>query len=143
MKLVAREEAETEEAGHDLGQRLKARKDGALVCLYGDLGTGKTVFTRGMARSMGIPARDITSVSFTIAAEHESTPPFCHIDLYRLHGGEDLEELGIYEYFGPPWITVVEWAEKLAHGDSDDAVHVRIRMVDENTREIIIEGADE
>jgi len=107
VKLVSRGADETEEAGHDLGVRLKSAEKGATVCLFGDLGSGKTVFTKGIARAMGLAPRDVTSASFTIIAEYESDPPFCHIDLYRLHGGEDLDALGIYEYMDSRWITAV------------------------------------
>ena len=65
------------------------------------------------------------------------------MDLYRVKAGEDLEPIGIYEYFGEPWITAVEWADRLPAGDTEDAVRVTIRYANEDTREIIIEGIDE
>ena len=143
MKLVARGAEETEEAGYALGVSLKSAGKGATVCLFGVLGSGKTVFTKGLARAMGLAPRDVTSASFTIIAEYESDPPFCHIDLYRLHGGEDLDALGIYEYMDSRWITAVEWADRLPEEDLEGTVKVSISFVNENSREIIIEGHDQ
>ncbi len=142
MKLLARGEEETEEAGFCLGLRLKEAQKGATVCLLGDLGCGKTVFTKGIGRALGLAPKDITSASFTIIAEYDSTPPFCHIDLYRLHGGEDLDDLGIYEYMDSKWITAVEWADRLPAEDLEGSIIVKISFVNDETREIIIEGHD-
>ncbi len=143
MRLLSGCEEETGEAGFELGLKLKLSPAGATVCLIGDLGCGKTVFTKGLARAMGLDPRDVASASFTIIAEYEETsPPFCHIDLYRLQGGEDLDALGIYEYMGAPWVTAVEWADRLPQVDLEDAVVVRISFVNQDTREIIIEGHD-
>ena len=143
MKLLAIGEAETEKAGFELGLKLRSSPGGSTVCLFGDLGCGKTVFTKGIGRAMGLAPRDITSASFTIIAEYESDPPFCHIDLYRLHGGEDLDALGIYEYMDSDWITAVEWADRLSAEDLEGTVRVSISFVNEDSREIIIEGHDQ
>lgn len=142
MRLIAAREEDTEKAGYDLGLSLIDRAEGATICLIGNLGSGKTVFTKGLGRAMGLPPEDVTSASFTIIAEYETTPPFCHIDLYRLHGGEDLEDLGIYEYLDAPWITAVEWADRLPAKDMENAIIVRISFVKDDEREIIIEGHD-
>jgi tRNA threonylcarbamoyladenosine biosynthesis protein TsaE len=142
LKLLTKSEAETEEIAYKLGLSLKKRDQGATVCLLGDLGCGKTVFTKGLARAFGLKSREITSASFTIIAEHDSTPPFCHIDLYRLQGGENLDELGIYEYMDSHWITAIEWADRLPPGDTDGTIVVEISFIDKDTREIIIEGND-
>ncbi len=143
MRLLAQSEEETEEAGFELGLKLKSSPTGATVCLIGDLGSGKTVFTKGIARALGLDPREVASASYTIIAEYEETsPPFCHIDLYRLQGGEDLDALGIYEYMGAPWVTAVEWADRLPPDDLLGAVVVRTTFVNQDTREIIIEGHD-
>lgn len=111
------------------------------------MGSGKTVFAKGVARAFGIPEREITSASFTIVAEHEGTRegkavPFCHIDLYRLESPYEAEAVGVEEYLGGEGVAVVEWAERLGEPPVD-AVRVTISVVSKGAREIIIEGVDE
>lgn len=141
MKIITRSPGETEEIGLKVGNILKAQR-GATVCLYGDLGAGKTTLIRGIASAFGISERDIGSASFVIVAEYETTPPFYHIDLYRVERENDVDDLGIWEYIGSGGIAVVEWAERLSELP-EDAIKVRMNYVDEKSREIIIEGIDE
>ena len=134
---------ETFRYGAKLGRLLKA---GNTVCLFGELGTGKTVFVKGIASALGIPEREITSASFTIIAEYMgmsgSVPvPFYHIDLYRIRGANELDSIGIEEYIGKRGIAVVEWAEKL--GDLEGCISVRFEILDGEERGIDIEGMDE
>jgi tRNA threonylcarbamoyladenosine biosynthesis protein TsaE len=141
LKIITRSPGETEEIGLKIGNILKAQR-GATVCLYGDLGAGKTTLIKGIASAFGIPERDIGSASFVIVAEYETTPPFYHIDLYRVELENDIDGLGIWEYIGSGGIAVVEWAERLSELP-EDAIKVRMNYVDENSREIIIEGINE
>jgi tRNA threonylcarbamoyladenosine biosynthesis protein TsaE len=141
LKIITRSPGETEEIGLKIGNILKAQR-GATVCLYGDLGAGKTTLIRGIALAFGIPERDIGSASFVIVAEYETTPPFYHIDLYRVERENDIDDLGIWEYIGSGGIAVVEWAERLSELP-EDAIKVRMNYVDENSREVIIEGINE
>ena len=141
MKIITESPGETEEIGLKIGNILKAQR-GATVCLYGDLGAGKTTLIKGIASAFGIPERDIGSASFVIVAEYETTPPFYHIDLYRVERENDIDDLGIWEYIGSGGIAVVEWAERLSELP-EDAIRVRMNYVDENSREIIIEGINE
>jgi tRNA threonylcarbamoyladenosine biosynthesis protein TsaE len=134
VKLLARSPEETAEAGARLGRTLRK---GQTVCIYGELGAGKTVFVKGLARALGIEERDITSASFTIVSEHHSDPPLYHIDLYRIVDEKDLETTGVYDHIGGDGIAVIEWAEKV---EVKDAVRVTIDFVPEG-REIVIEGA--
>lgn len=140
MKIITRSPGETEEIGLKIGDILKAQR-GATVCLYGDLGAGKTTLIRGIASALGISERDIGSASFVIVAEYETLPPFYHIDLYRVEREEDVDNLGIWEYIGSGGIAVVEWAERLSELP-EGAIKVKINYVDENSREIIIEGVE-
>ena len=140
MKVLSTGPEQTQDIARRLGMGLKP---GTTVCLFGELGSGKTVFAKGLAGAFGIAPREVTSASFTLAAEYESDPPFCHMDLYRLEPGSDLESIGLYEYMAKPWVTVVEWADRMPAKDTEDTVRVSIKFVNENTREIIIEGADE
>lgn len=137
MRLASRGPADTMQLGRRLGRRLKA---GDVVCLYGELGSGKTVFVKGIASALGINAREISSASFTIISEHEARIPLYHIDLYRIGSEKELETVGIYDYIGGNGIAVIEWAEKLPEIEGD--IKVRIDILSGNKRKIVIEGAD-
>lgn len=131
-------EGGTVEAGEHLG-RLLVRGD--VVCLYGDLGAGKTTFVKGVARGLGIDEREITSASFVIIAEHRGRLPLYHIDLYRVEDEADLEGLGLDEYLDGDGAAVVEWAERLRGWDCTFSVQFGFR--DDSGREIRISGPEE
>lgn len=129
--------------GAKLGGLLES---GNTVCLFGDLGAGKTVFVKGIASALDIPEREITSASFTIIAEYtgklgNSPVPFYHIDLYRIRSSGELDSIGVEEYIGKGGIAVVEWAEKL--GDMKGCITARFHILDGERRDIDIEGIDE
>ena len=98
-----------------LGQRFgRAAEPGLVIALSGDLGAGKTVFAKGFAEGLGI-ASPITSPTFTLLQIYESGRlPLCHMDAYRLEEEEELEAVGGHEYFGAPWVSLVEWPENVA-----------------------------
>lgn len=139
MRVVTGSPEETENTGYRIGNLLKAYAT-RTVLLYGDLGAGKTTLIKGIASAFGIPKRDIGSASFVIVAEYDTIPRFYHIDLYRVETEEDMEALGIWEYMDSGGVAVIEWAERLSEMP-EGAVTVRINYQDENSREIIIEGA--
>ncbi len=85
--------------------------EGAIFALGGDLGAGKTVFTQGVARALGI-VDDITSPTFTLVNEYEGEIPLYHVDLYRMEGPVDVWDLGLDDYMGGKGVMVVEWAER-------------------------------
>ncbi|MCL4475740.1 MAG: tRNA (adenosine(37)-N6)-threonylcarbamoyltransferase complex ATPase subunit type 1 TsaE [Nitrospirae bacterium] len=143
VKLLSNGPEETFRCGFTLGKRLGK---GDTVCLFGELGAGKTTFVKGIASALGIPERKITSASFTIIAEYtgtvnKATVPFYHIDLYRLQGIAELDSIGIEEYIGRDGISVIEWAERL--GEVEGSISVTFTIVAEDKREITIEGMDE
>jgi tRNA threonylcarbamoyladenosine biosynthesis protein TsaE len=139
-KYISSGPDETKEIGARLGRLLEK---GDVVALYGELGAGKTVMVKGIARACGIDERDVVSASFTIISEYNTVPPFVHADLYRIGKSEEFSELGLWEYIGGEGVTVIEWAEKADEGLPDSTIRVRLRLIDENTREIEIEGIDE
>lgn len=117
--------AETEAVGRLLGRELSP--DGTLL-LQGDLGTGKTVLTRGIAEALGISPDAIQSPTFTLVREHRGEiGALLHLDLYRLEP-QDTEALGLEEIFAAEAVKVVEWAERLPW-IPEDAVTVRLRRL--------------
>jgi len=136
MKLLSSSQAETKDIGRRIGQKLKK---GDVVCLYGELGAGKTTLVKGIASAFGIRERDITSASFTIIAEYDADVPFYHIDLYRLVSG-DIEEIGLQEYLGGDGISVIEWAERAGQAIPEKHISVNLNYSGEDVREIEIEG---
>jgi tRNA threonylcarbamoyladenosine biosynthesis protein TsaE len=108
--VVSHSEEETAAAGRELAPRLD---EGAIVLLFGDLGAGKTAFTRGLAEGLGIVPDEVSSPTFTIIQEYRGGRlPLFHVDLYRLNDPREIEELGLDEV-GQAGVLSVEWAEKL------------------------------
>jgi tRNA threonylcarbamoyladenosine biosynthesis protein TsaE len=136
MKFQSKSESETKDIGRKLGRRLKS---GDVVCLYGELGSGKTTLVKGIASALGVNERDITSASFTIIAEYNVSVPFYHIDLYRIMP-EEISGLGLHEYLGAEGICVIEWAERAEKEMPEKIIKVKLNHTGENSREIEIQG---
>ena len=138
MEFLSHNVTETE----DLGRRLAARlHSGDVVAFFGDLGAGKTAFTRGLAAGRGWRGR-VTSPTFTIVNEYDGPIPLFHFDMYRLGSEEELFDIGWEDYLARPGICAVEWSEQVAGALPPEAVRVTIRRhpADENWREITVEG---
>lgn len=141
MEFLTRSEAETEELGCRLAERLFP---GAVVAYQGDLGMGKTAFTRGLARGLGCRAR-VTSPTFTIVNEYEGGRlPLFHFDLYRLEGAEDLFDIGWDDYLTRGGVCAVEWSERVEEALPPETVWVALRRCpdNENWRTVTVEGVD-
>ena len=124
MEYCSNSVAETEELGAQLAARLRP---GDVVAYTGDLGAGKTAFTRGIARGLGIPER-VTSPTFTIVNEYEGGRlPLFHIDLYRLGDPEELFDIGWEDYLARGGVCAVEWSENVAGALEDEPIRVDIR----------------
>ena len=138
MEYLSHSEQETEELGAALAGRLKA---GDVVAYRGDLGAGKTAFTRGLARGLGCTGR-VTSPTFTIVNEYEGRIPLFHFDLYRLGDEEELWDIGWEDYLGRGGVCAVEWSENFPSALPPDSVTVTIRRCPENEdwRRITVEG---
>jgi tRNA threonylcarbamoyladenosine biosynthesis protein TsaE len=116
-------------------------REGDILALSGELGSGKTCFTGGLARGLGISDQySITSPTFTLINEYTGRCKLYHFDVYRLRGYEDLDDLGYEEYFSGKGVLVIEWAEKIDHVIPDDAFRINFEYIDENKRKIIING---
>ena len=117
-------EVESVEETWELAKRFAAElKPGDVVCLEGDLGAGKTTFTQGLAAAMGVPGR-VTSPTFCIVQEHRAETLLVHMDLYRLHGEDDVIAIGWEDYLAEGAILVVEWPERAGSLIPPDARHV-------------------
>ena len=134
--LRTRTPAETQTIGEEIGKQLR---QGDLVALIGDLGTGKTCLTQGIARGVGVdPNQIVNSPSYTLINEYAGKIPIYHVDLYRLQNHDELLDLGLDEYMEGNGICIIEWAEKLG---SLKISHTKIQItwLSEMTREIEIQ----
>jgi len=110
--LISKSPGDTLDIGRIIGENLSG---GQVVALTGELGTGKTCLTQGIARGMGIDeGYYVTSPTFTLINEYPGRVPLYHMDVYRLSGPSDLEDMGYKEYFYGGGVVVIEWAEKVA-----------------------------
>lgn len=118
----------------------KTLKPGDVVCLEGDLGAGKTTFTQGLAAALGVPGR-VNSPTFCIVQEHRGAVLLVHMDLYRLHGEDDVLAIGWEDYLSEGAILVVEWPERAGKLVPESAKHVVFRHLDgEENRQISIDN---
>ena len=138
MEFITHSPEETERVGQALGQVLKP---GTVIAYTGDLGAGKTAFTRGLARGLGATDR-VTSPTFTIVNEYLSGRlPLFHFDMYRLGSADELFDIGWEDYLERGGVCAVEWSENV-WGAMEDAIVVTISRLDEDTRRIEIEGGE-
>jgi tRNA threonylcarbamoyladenosine biosynthesis protein TsaE len=140
FSIVTANPEETWRIGEMIGAKLQA---GDMVCLYGELGAGKTSFSYGIALGLRVKEEYITSPTFTFVNEYEGRVPLYHIDLYRLKGTEELEGIGFEEYIDSSGVTVIEWAERAEDELPDERLSVYLNYVDENRRELGFLGEGE
>jgi tRNA threonylcarbamoyladenosine biosynthesis protein TsaE len=133
FSVITASPEQTWRIGEMLGSRLGA---GDTLCLYGDLGSGKTNFAYGIAQGLEVQERYITSPTYTFVNEYEGRVPFYHIDLYRLQGPGELETIGFGEYIDSDGVTVIEWAEKAEEELPQECLSVYFSSVDEKSREL-------
>lgn len=132
-KITTRSEFETIE----LAQNIESEKfENMIICLDGELGSGKTVFTKGLANALGIN-ESVTSPTFTIIKEYlDGEMPLYHMDVYRLDGNTD--GVGIEEYFNKNGIVVIEWAKTIKDILPDERLDIKFKILDENKRVLVI-----
>lgn len=122
---------ETQVLGEKLGKTLK---QGDVIALIGDLGTGKTCLTQGIARGVGIASGEVVnSPSYILINEYNGTVPIYHIDLYRLENSEEIAELGLSEYVEGDGICIIEWAERMADALPDTCIKIHITLAGAST----------
>ena len=138
MEFLTNSPEETEAIGKRLGEKLTP---GAVIAYQGDLGAGKTAFTRGVARGLGAKEQ-VTSPTYTIVNEYLSGKyPLFHFDMYRLASSDDLFDIGWEDYLDRGGICAVEWSENVADA-MENAIVVTIEKLGEDTRRITIEGGE-
>lgn len=129
----------SEEETIELAQNIESEKfPNMVICLQGDLGSGKTIFTKGFAKAMQVE-EEITSPTFNIIKEYTSGElPLYHMDVYRLDG--KVEDLGIEEYYSKGGITIIEWADMILEYLPEKRLDIKIKNSsdDENKRTIIL-----
>lgn len=132
LTLSAADLEETWRLGRELGTKLTS---GTVICLDGDLGSGKTSFVQGLALGLGVPEEAyVTSPSYTLINEHEGRLPLYHLDLYRLDDPEELWLLGIDEILAGQGVTAIEWPEKLPPGLVGPHLKVDITISPDDSR---------
>lgn len=132
-KITSRSEMDTVE----FAQNLESEKfPNMVICLNGELGSGKTLFTKGFANALGID-ESITSPTFNIIKEYEGELPLYHMDVYRLDG--DTTGLGIEDYFTKGGVVIIEWANTIKDILPDERLDIKIRVAGENSRILVIE----
>ena len=138
MIYTTNSEAETEALGEAFARSLP---DGSVVAFYGELGSGKTAFVRGMARGMGIDAL-VNSPTFTIVNEYIGPRSLFHFDMYRLGSADELYDIGWEDYLGRGGVCAVEWSENVADAFEGGEYVVRFEKTGDESRRITIEGGD-
>lgn len=140
LKYITESVEETSRIGELLGRLLDI---GNIICLSGDLGAGKTAFTKGIARGLGVEDY-VTSPTYTIINEYQGRLPLYHFDVYRLNDVEEMYELGYEEYFFGDGVVVLEWADIVRDIIPMERLWITIlNSGEDDSREIIMEPTGE
>ena len=136
MEYITNSPSETEAVGAALARVLQP---GTVIAYRGDLGAGKTAFTRGLARGLGVTDR-VTSPTYTIVNEYlGGKMPLFHFDMYRLRSSDDLFDIGWEDYLDRGGVCAVEWSENVDDA-MEDAIYITIEKLGEDSRRITLEG---
>ncbi len=139
QKFITESPSETETVGENLSAKLKS---GSVVALFGGMGAGKTAFTRGIARGLGITG-GVSSPTFALVHEYKGHIPLYHFDMYRVNSWDDLYSTGFFDYLDSGGIIVVEWSENIENALPENAIHIMINHGKaENERIISIDGVN-
>ena len=138
-KYISDSPEKTEELGRLLAEKLKG---GEVIAYRGGLGMGKTCFTRGVAEGLGFKGA-VTSPTFALINEYiGGRLPLYHFDMYRVSGWDDLYSTGFFDYLETGGVIAADWSENIEGALPDSTVMVSFRRIDDNTREITVDGAD-
>lgn len=137
LDFISHSEAQTRRLGARLGELLQS---GDVICLAGELGTGKTCLAQGIGRGLGIEG-PITSPSFTLISEYrQARLPFYHIDLYRISEAKETLSLGLEEYFYGEGVCIVEWADRAPEVLPAAHLWIELRHIDETKRGLLMKA---
>ena len=132
MKIISKSVNDTLKIGKVIAKNLR---EGNIVCLFGELGSGKTILTKGIASALGIKRRKVISPSFVLIRQYSTAKiPFYHFDLYRLKTIEEILDLGYEEYFYNDGITVVEWADRLKYLLPKEYLKIKLSIKSDSQR---------
>ncbi len=138
MEIITHSPEETEHIGAALG---KVLTPGTVIAYRGDLGAGKTAFTRGLARGLGC-RESVTSPTYTIVNEYlTGRMPLFHFDMYRLRSSDDLWDIGWEDYLDRGGVCAVEWSENVTDA-MEDAIWVTIEKIGDESRRITLKGGE-
>ena len=139
IEIISSSAGQTAKIAADIGDKLKK---GDILALSGELGSGKTCFTAGLAEGLGIGAQyKVTSPTFTLINEYPGRCKLYHFDVYRLNRDDEFDELGYEEIFYGDGVVVIEWAEKIKKILPENVIWINFEYIEENSRKIIISGA--
>lgn len=121
----------------ELAQNIESEKfPNMVICLDGELGSGKTIFVKGFASALGI-TENITSPTFNLIKEYNNGElPLFHMDMYRLE--DDATSIGVEEYFEKGGVTIIEWADLIAENLPEERLDIKFKIIDENTRVLVL-----
>jgi tRNA threonylcarbamoyladenosine biosynthesis protein TsaE len=139
FKYISNSKKDTLWFGNKIGELLVP---GQIILLAGELGAGKTVITQGISRGLGIED-EVTSPTFKLINEYEGELPLFHMDLYRLETEEDLYNIGFEEYLEREGIVVIEWPDLAYNLLPPDFVYIKINIISDEVREILVESEGE
>ena len=133
-EFFSKSEKETQEFARDFAKTLSR---GSVIAFEGDLGAGKTAFTRGLSEGLG--CRDsVSSPTFAIVNEYDGEIPLFHFDMYRIETFSELYSIGFFEYLERGGICAIEWSENIYSALPDDSIFVSIEKISENERKITV-----
>ena len=134
MKTVCDSEEETVALA---GRFATMLRQGSVVALSGDLGAGKSFFSRAVMRALGVTDRALPSPTFAIIQEYAGEGcRVAHMDWYRIEDADEIEMLGVHDYFQPPWIALIEWPERARHALPDDTIWLTFTTTGIESREV-------
>ena len=133
-EFVSESEKHTQDFAKSFAKTLSR---GSVIAFEGDLGAGKTAFTRGLAEGLGCKD-SVSSPTFAIVNEYDGEIPLFHFDMYRIETFSELYSIGFFEYLERGGICAIEWSENIYSALPDDAVFVKIEKISENERKITV-----
>lgn len=133
MKIISESKKDTLNLGKIISKNLKA---GDIICLYGNLGAGKTVLAKGLAHNLGIKEDKVISPTFVLIRQYQGKLPIYHFDLYRLKDSQEISDLGYEEYFYGNGLSVIEWPDRLGCLLPKEFLKIELKVISENKREI-------